>query len=76
MDALETTNYAKIAWSLIEKSNGNTQDDFDDASELFEEEVRARYIAEEDGDFETYLKEARAIFETEWNDKANWQEVA
>jgi hypothetical protein len=75
LSAFEATNYAKIAWGLIEKANGRTQDDFDNASEIFKDEVRARYVAADDGDFNDYLEEAVAILEVEWNFGENWKEA-
>jgi hypothetical protein len=63
-----TSAIAKIAWDLIEKYS---PDGFNEAWEKFSEEMRARYIREDDGDFDAYMQRCCEIFENEWNDETN-----
>ena len=63
LTTLEVKNYASIAASFA----GEEPHDHDSAVMLFQDEVRARYIAADDGDFDAYLAEAFEIFECEWN---------
>jgi len=75
LSAIEATTYAKIAWGLIEKAADNSRDEFDDASKQYRDEVRARYVASEDGDADEYMAAAFQIFETEWNVTDNWPQA-
>lgn len=44
-----------------------TTDDFEEAREIFAEEFRARYDADEDGDFDEYMTAKDKIFQREWD---------
>jgi hypothetical protein len=69
MNLQKKLGLAKVAWSLIEREKyaNRDQDSFDEASEIFQEEARARFSPEDDGDPEAYFEEAQELFEVEWN---------
>ena len=72
LSAIEATTYAKLAWDLIEKASDNSRAEFDEAYSTFKDEVRARYVPADDGEFDTYVAEAFNVFQNEWNDSTNW----
>ncbi|MGO9683877.1 MAG: hypothetical protein ACLPTZ_15065 [Beijerinckiaceae bacterium] len=70
MDSTARAALTRIASDLVmrEKYADHDQDSFNEASEIFIEEARARYDAEAHADGDEYLEGARSIFEVEWND--------
>jgi hypothetical protein len=57
----------KIAFNIISEKQyaDHDEDSHDDAALIFADEMRLRYVAE-DGDFETYMADRMACFETQW----------
>jgi hypothetical protein len=68
IDDQEAQTLFRIAHDLIaEKQYAYHDDDAHrDAVERFSLEMRARYVQADDGDFETYMQDRMAYFETQW----------
>jgi hypothetical protein len=58
---------SKIAVNIIsEYADHLDENTYTECESLFRDEMRARYVAEEDGDFETYMADRFECFERKW----------